>query len=98
MKFYQWLPNILLKNTYFGKAAKVNGSSFPDVLALLDFLKACRDFPDICSPSPLNGLVSPSFPMLNPIFVQNTYIDFVLLTDPDGMIRYSAKNRGVHIL
>lgn len=65
--FFQWLPNILLRNIHFCEAAKVNGSSFPYVLALLDFLKACRGFPDIHSPSPLNGLVNLSFPMLNPI-------------------------------
>lgn len=67
VKFFQWLPNILLRNIHFCESAKINGSSFPYVLALLDFLKACRGFPDIRSPSPLNGLVSLSFPMLNPI-------------------------------
>lgn len=58
VRFCQWLPSILLRITHFGEAAKISGSSFPDILSLPYFLKACRGFPDLCSPSPSNGLVS----------------------------------------
>lgn len=58
VRFCQWLPSILLRITHFGEAAKISGSSFPDILSLPYFLKACRGFPDLGSPSPSNGLVS----------------------------------------
>ena len=40
------------------ETAEVRGGSFSDNLVLLDFLKACRGFPDLCSPSPWNGVVN----------------------------------------
>lgn len=58
MRFCQWLPSILLGITLSVETAEVCGGSFSDNLVLLDFLKACRGFPDLCSPSPWNGVVN----------------------------------------
>ena len=54
----QWFSKDTLRIILFVETAEIQEAAFLIIFVLVNFLKACRGFPDLCSLNPWNGLVN----------------------------------------